>query len=324
MKEITKIILPNKPHLDPIAAYWLILNYGENHFKGIKNVKLAVWKAGENPSPEILKEWEKSNIISFDIEGGTFDHHNTGDCTTLLVAKKLGIENNPELQSLLRYIQEDDTAGLHNNFGDLAGLIKCLYKRGDKTEDVIKFTLNAIDALQNKEKGWLIDAKAEFENKAKIFKIKRHKNNIKLAAIKSDNLDVANYAKQKENCAVVIQKNSQGHVFIFTNAFFRLNIKNIVGVIRLKEAKLCGKKIKNTASLKKPGKILEVQNWFYHESLNAMMNGSAALAETPPTKIPIEDIVGLVVFGLSSDSYKEEGDVGPKYQEYKKIFEQIG
>jgi len=69
---------------------------------------------------------------------------------------------------------------------------------------------------------------------------------------------------------------------------------------------------------------LEVQNWFYHESLNAMMNGSAALAETPPTKIPIEDIVGLVVFGLSSDSYKEEGDVGPKYQEYKKIFEQIG
>ncbi len=323
MKEITKIILPNKPHLDPIAAYWLLLNYGEAEFKGIKQAKLAVWKAGKTPEPQTLKDWENSGIISFDIEGGTFDHHNTGDCTTLIVAKKLNIENNPELQSLLRYIQEDDTAGLHNNFGDLAGVIKCLYKRGDQTEEIIKLTLNIIDALQNKEKGWLIDAKIDFENNAKIFKIKRHKNNIKLAALKSDNLDVANYAKQKENCAVVIQKNSQNHVFIFTNAFFRLNIKNIVAAIRFKEAELCGKKINNIASLKKPGKILEVQNWFYHESLNAIMNGSAALAETPPTKIPIEDIVGLVVFGLSSESYDEKTEVGPKYEEYKKIFDRV-
>jgi hypothetical protein len=141
--------------------------------------------------------------------------------------------------------------------------------------------------------------------------------------LKSDNLDVANYAKQKENCAVVIQKNSQNHVFIFTNAFFRLNIKNIVGAIRLKESELDGKKIRNLSDLKKPGKILEVQNWFYHDSLNAIMNGSAALAETPPTKIPLEDIVGMVVFGLSSESYKDGTEVGPKYEEYKKIFDQV-
>lgn len=322
MNKVAKIIFPNKPHLDPIAAYWVLLNYGQDKFPGIKEASLAVWKAGKTPEEQTLKEWRETGVISFDIEGGTFDHHGTEKCTTLLIAEKLGLDQNPEFQSLLRYVQEDDTAGLHNNFGDLAGLIKCLYKRGDCTENVIKFTLNVLDALQCKEKCWLVDAKKEFETKAQIFKIKRGKNKIKLAVIKSDNIDVANYAKQNENIAIVVQKNSLGHVFIFTNALHRLNIKNIVAAIRIKEMELTNKKIVINNDLKNPGKTRETQNWFYHDALNAMMNGSAALTETPPTKIPLEDIVGIIVFGLSSNSYASE-EFGPKYQDYKKLFDQI-
>ena len=323
MKEVTKIIFPNQPHLDPIAAYWVLLNYDTDKFPGIKKAKLAVWKASRSPEKQTLERWGKEGIISFDIEGGTFDHHGTKTCGTLVVAEKLGVKDNPELQSLLRYVQEDDMAGLHNNFGDLAGTIKCLYKKGDQTEDIIKFALKVIDALQCKEKSWLIDTKKEFETKAKIFKIKRSKKKIKLAVIKSDDLDVANYSKQKEGCAIVIQKNSKGHVFIFTNAFHRLNIKDIVAVIRLKEMDLAGKKIRNLSELKKPGKTIDVQSWFYHEALNAMMNGSAALTDTPATGIPLEEIVGIVVFGLSSRTAESDQDFGPQYQEYKKLFDQI-
>jgi hypothetical protein len=302
MSQVSKIIFPNKPHLDPIAAYWVLLNYGHEQFPGIKKAGLAVWKAGKTPEPQTLTQWQNEGVITFDIEGGTFDHHGTNKCTTLLVAEKLGIEQQPELQTLLRYIQEDDSAGLHNNFGDLAGIIKCLYKRGDSTEEIIKLVLNILNALQTKEKNWHIEAKAEFEQKAKIFKIKHGKDKkIKLAVIVSDNIDVANYAKQNEGIAIVVQKNSQGHIFIFTNAFHRLNIKDMVAAIRLREAELNGKTIKNPADLKKPGKTLEVQNWFFHDSLNALMNGSAALVDTPATKIPLAEIVDIVVFGLSSD-----------------------
>jgi len=301
MNQINKIIFPNQPHLDPIAAYWVLLNYGQDKYPGIKTASLAVWKAGKTPEAETLKQWENDGIISFDIEGGTFDHHGTEKCTTLLVAEKLGVIENPELQTLLRYIQEDDSAGLHNKFGDLAGVLKCLYKRGDSTEDVVKFALNIIDALQNKEKNWFVDAKKEFAAKAKIFKINRQRGKIKLAVIITDNVDVANYAKQNEGIAIVIQKNSREHVYIFTNAFHRLNIKGIVAAIRIREMELSGQPIKVGGDLTKPGKTLEVQNWFFHDTLNALMNGSAALAETPPTKISLEEIVDIAVFGLSSD-----------------------
>lgn len=301
MPPVTKVIFPNKPHLDPIVAYWLLLNYGQDQFAGIKEAGLAVWKASKTPEAETLKDWQKNGVISFDIEGGTFDHHGTNKSTTILVAEKLGIVQNPEIQSLLRYVQEDDTAGLHNRFGDLAGILKCFYKQGDSTEEVIKFTLNVLSALQFKEKQWEIELKDEFANKAKVLKIKRGKNKIKLAVIESDNVDVANYAKQKERIAVVIQKNSFGYIHIFTNAFYRLNIKDIVAAIRLREMELMGKTKINLITIKKPGKTTEVQQWFFHDTLNAMMNGSAALAETPATKIPLEEIIDIVIFGLSSE-----------------------
>lgn len=319
--KVSKIIFPNKPHLDPIAAYWLLLNYGAEKFPGIKEASLAVWKAGHSPSSETLKQWQEEGVISFDIEGGTYDHHGTQKCTALLIAEDLGIKENPELQALLRYVQEDDMAGLHNNFGDLAGVIKAFYKKEEETEEVIKFTLKIIDALQAKEKSWAVDAKKEFEEKAKVFKIKRGKNKIKLAVIKSDNLDVSNYGRQKENVAVLIQQNSKGFVYIFTNAFNKLNIKDIVAVIRLREAELNNKPLRHKRDLRSPGKITEVQNWFFHDALNAMMNGSAALAETPPTKIPLEEIVGIVVFGLASVS--DDDEQNPQYQYYQSLFNKV-
>ncbi|OIO39751.1 MAG: hypothetical protein AUJ72_00085 [Candidatus Omnitrophica bacterium CG1_02_46_14] len=323
MQKVIKIIFPNKPHLDPIAAAWLLLKYGENKYPGIAGAPLSVWKSGQNPSLGVLKEWEEQGIVSLDIEGGTFDHHSEKEkSVTLLVAEVLGVDKNSELQALLRYVQEDDLAGLHNNFGDLAGVIKCLYKQGRDISNIIKVTLSILDALNFKEENWHIGAKREFEAKAKIIKIKRGNNKLKLIVIESDNVDVANYAKQNHNAAAVIQKNSNGHVHIFTNAFHRLNIREIVAAIRLRELELNNKPIRKLAELRRPGKIIDVQNWFYHDALNAMMNGSAALAETPPTKISLDEIVGIVVYGLSND-YISAGYQPEKEEYFRNIYNRI-
>ena len=53
------------------------------------------------------------------------------------------------------------------------------------------------------------------------------------------------------------------------------------------------------------------------------MNGSAALAQTPPTKIPPEDVVGIVIFGLSYRSVNDPKNLGEKYEEYYKLFQQV-
>ncbi len=41
--EIKKIIIPNKPHLDPIAAIFLLLEYGRDKFPGIEKAEIAFW-----------------------------------------------------------------------------------------------------------------------------------------------------------------------------------------------------------------------------------------------------------------------------------------
>lgn len=322
MTQVSKIIFPNKPHLDPIAAYWLLRQYGADRYVGIDQAKFGVWTSGQAPDSTMLENWQQTGVVTFDIAGGTFDHHGNNDCLTVMVAKQLNVIENPELQSLLRYVQEDDASGLHNNFGELAGILKVLYQANETIESVIILTLKILDALQTKEKAWHVEAKVEFDTKAKVFKIKQRGRKIKLVVIKSDNFHVANYAKQNEGVAIVVQQNKLNQCFIFTNAFFRIHLEPLVAVIRWREAELNHKTVP-LLQLRQPGKIQAVQNWFYHESLNALMNGSEALANTIPTKITLQEIVELVVFGLSDPEPEIDPQAQAQYDHYAALFKQV-
>lgn len=296
---VSKIIMPNKPHLDQIAACYLLTHFGREKFPGIEKVNVHFWDISNDPSEETLAQWQKENAVLIDIGGGAFDHHKHRKFATLLVAEFLNIENNPELKALLDYINEDDKWGLHNKFGDLAQIIKQMYKQGFDSQSVFNFTFTALNALVYYDS----ESEKEFRANGKIIKVKRGRNKIKVAVIESDNVNIAKYAMQNEGIAVAVQKRKTGHIMIFTNHFFKIDLRDTIAAIRRRELKIIGKEkeITDPRQLVREGKIKNVEHWYYHQSLNAILNGSESLSSTKPTTISFREIINIVTFAISSE-----------------------
>lgn len=303
--EIKKIIIPNKPHLDPIAAIFLLLEYGRDKFIGIENADIVFWEHSHDPNEEEIKNLESESALLIDFGGGIFDHHGKNDgkeTSTSLVAEYLGISKNPELNALLAYIQEDDLEGLHNRYGELAYMVKCMHKQQIESSEVIKFTLQAINFFQATQMDWHYVVKNEFEEKCEVINVKRNKNRLKIGIIESDNVQISNYGLTAANFSIIIQKRSTGHVMILTNKHHRIDLREIVGAIRMRELELMGNVREiDPRKLQYEGKSMQIPFWFYHRSLNAFMNGSDALSKAQATKVPLSEIINLVVYGAGTD-----------------------
>jgi len=302
--EIKKILIPNKPHLDPIAAIYLLKQYGKEKFPGVDSAEIIFWENSHDPKPEDIDKFIAEKIITIDIGGGMFDHHQSvkKETATCLAATYLGIEKNPELNALFNYVREDDLEGLHNRYGDLAYLIKCFHKQNLPSQKVVELGLRLINYFQTSQIEWHHNVKKEYESKCKIYKIKRFSSRMKIGVVESDNSQIANYGITMDSLSAVIQKRSTGHVMILTNKHHRLNLREIVAAIRMRELELNGyDKPIDPVKMQFEGKNSLISNWFYHRSLNAFLNGSEALNKAEPTRLKLSEIVSFVWNGLSSE-----------------------
>lgn len=299
-----KIVIPSKPHLDPVAAIWILRRYGEEMFAGIKEAPLQFVEANVGYSEAERQELENQGTIMIDVGGGRFDHHNDQnkleETSTSLVAEFLGVADKAELSALLSYIREDDLQGLHNRFGDLAQLLKVMYKQGIDQNEVIELAMRIIDLFQAGQQQWHFEVKEEYEKKCHLLRARYHKKNIKVGVILSDNMQLGNYGLNVDNLSVVINRRSTGHVAILTNKKHKIDLRQIIAVIRNREMESRGaKKEADLSRLAFEGSNSQVPNWFYHRSLNAFLNGSDALAKVEPTVIPFKELVYLTLCGLA-------------------------
>ena len=304
MPEINKILIPNKPHLDPIVAVYLLFVYGEEKYPGVKNSKIMFWGEAKHPSEEQVKEFEQSGGLMIDLGGGDFDHHlesenELTETTSELVAKKLGITENPETMQLLAYIREEDLEGLHNRYGELGFLLKNMYKQNYPQLDVVRKAFELLNIFQQGQKEFFIHTREEFEQKAKVENIKGRTRKWKVCVVESDNLQVGNYAITQGKVSVVVQKRSTGHVMILTNKNHRVDLREIVARIRKRDLELRNyDKPIELERLKFYGNNNLIPYWFYHKVLNSFLNGSDAMNKTEATKVPFDEIVKIVFDNL--------------------------
>jgi len=304
MEKVNKILIPNKPHLDPVAAIWILRRYGEEKFPGVKKAPIGFSQNNEDLTAEQWQEMKQQGIIMVDVGGGQFDHHNdlnkVEETSTSLVAEFLEVDNNPELSALISYVREDDLQGLHNRFGELAQLMKVMYKQDIDQKEVIDLALKIINLFQAGQERWHFEVKEEYEKNCHLLKVKYRNRKIKVGVVISDNLQLGNYGLNVDNLSLVINRRSTGHVAILTNKKHKIDIRQIIAVVRNREMELRG--VKKEADLDKlvfEGSNSQVPNWFYHRSLNAFLNGSDALAKVEPTVIPFKELVYLTLCGLA-------------------------
>lgn len=139
MKEKKIIATHHAPDLDAVASIWLWRQYGE---KKQKDAALLYLTGGD----EALNQY--MGITYLDRGRGEFDHHGrsnkSGETTTSLVAKKLGVADDKAIQRLFTKVQRSDLQGESLAF-DASDVIKCMQRLGVPNEEIMELGIRIVN-----------------------------------------------------------------------------------------------------------------------------------------------------------------------------------
>ena len=130
------IVTHTKPDLDEITAWWQACRFGEKIFPGAKEA-YVVFVSERSPGYKgrMPKECEQDGILLLGVGGGQFDEHpNDGkgrkenECAATLMAKALGIEEDPAMERILRFVFNVDTKPCKQPF-DLAKMVENMHAK---------------------------------------------------------------------------------------------------------------------------------------------------------------------------------------------------
>ena len=315
-KRYHTIATHDDPHLDEIAAIWLLRRHGEEKFPGVSEARITIWETG-GPVPDGMAE-------ACDMEGvlavgtgwvGPFDEHPSpgnggkpGECAATLVAKALGLEDDPALEPILRYVLNSDTKGSSNPF-DLASLVKVMHQQyPDDPIKVMNWAIEALEAKYQEQLKFLTKTRAEFERVALVEDVTGPTGrSFKMVVACSDDPQMNKFARSAlgVSAAIVIQQWSGGNVQIFTNRKSGLTLYDVAQMLRLAEQQAKGKVVTTDwEKLAAEGKVEGAEEWYFHYSLMALLNGSLTAKGVPPTRLSLEQIKEIVRIGINPGAFE--------------------
>lgn len=312
--EVHTIVTHTKPHLDEIAAWWLLKKFGQE-FPGVKDARIVFVEAGSRDYRDrTAEECEKDGILMLGIGGGRFDEHPNGgnsrkedECAATLIAKTLGIEDDPALGRILRFVFNVDTKPCKQPF-DLAKMVEDMHEAyPDDPEMVMKWAVQGLEAVYRQQVRFLSNAQALDEG-AITFEVFEGPNSpIKLAIARSDNPEASKFARSADGggADIVIQRQSSGNTQIFINRKSGkgvVSLRDLARMVRIEEQNLKGKfLIRDWNLLAIEGKVEGAEEWYYHPGGEILLNGSLTAPNVPPTRISLEQLVEFTKIAFSGD-----------------------
>lgn len=308
----THIAVHERPHLDEIAAVFFLRLFGEEKFPGVSKAEIVFWKTG-GETPEALAETCKGEgILAIGTGWGPFDEHpsptqegKSGECAATLVAKALGIDDDPTLEPMLRFVLNSDVKGSSNPF-DLAALVKTMHEQyPDDPIGVMTWAIQALQAKYQQQSDFLVDTAREFEENAEREEVTGPGGRtFVMITVCSDNEQMNKFARHA-GADIVVQRWQTGNVQIFTNKKSGLTLYDVVQMLRLAEQERKGKVVTTDwKELVAEGKVKGAEEWYFHLGLMALMNGSLTAKGVPPTLIPFEEIREMVKVGINNAAFE--------------------
>lgn len=290
-------------HLDEAAACLLLKKRGENMFPGVAEAEIVFDGTGGTTfqglnGDDLLQE----GIILLGIGGGMFDEHagpghqaKEGECTTTLVAHKLGITNEPGLQRILKFVYDTDTKAIAQPF-DIASTLKDVHGICSPAE-AMTWAFTALMAKWNaQEKFCKADQALKTANIKSI--VRQGGRVIKMITADTDDEKFKDAARAK-GMAIMIKRNSRGQVQIFTDHKHKIILDVVCENLRREEQKIRGvQENQSSELLRSVGKVADIPEWYMHESQMMLLNGSNAHPDVKPTQIPLERIEEIVRLGV--------------------------
>lgn len=286
-----KVETHDRPHLDEIAALWLIERFASDN-----------WLSSHYPFVH----------VTLGVGGSEFDEHPRNgssptpeDCCATLVAKSLGIEEDPALAQLLKFIVNVDIKGAGHPF-DLYNLVKFLNdEHPDDPQWVVDWTFAALDAKYAEQREFLVSREAV--RSIPVVVSLTGDPSLGLLVIESDRGAIAKAAAELygNRYGACIVRRSTGHVQVFTNKRAHLTLSHVVRLLRIAELRKVAESRRRRSvtdleddALSCPGFLEGVPQWYYHANGEQLLNGSKT-ADAPATTLDLTTIVDCVVLGIS-------------------------
>jgi hypothetical protein len=306
-----KIVTLPRLQVDALIACFLLVNFGEEKFPGIKSAEYLFWI--NIPEGKNAADLEREGYILLDMGGGVFDHHidqngKKEKCMSQMVAEYLGIHKNQSIRKLLEYARRDDLLGkgtisndpIDRAFG-LSGLVNNLNRTmPDKQEEVLKTVMPLFIAHHIEEKKRSEDLPKEYEEKLKSGKahaivLETTRGQVKMAIIETDDIAMAGYLRAQRAIDIVVQKMSSGHVNIITQQKKMFDLSQIAALLRVAEAEEKGIVISvSEIDLGVAGRIEGVDEWYFDNRARTIQNGGIRPQWTNPTRLSLMTIGEII------------------------------
>jgi len=303
------ILTHERPHLDEIVAIWLLRKFGETRFPGIGAAAVSFTSIRKLAETGLKPEdYEARGTLLLGIGGGRFDEHPTAEggrkpdeCATTLVAKELGVGDDPSLAKILKFVKAADVDGNASPF-DISYVVKLLH--GQYPADpqrAIEWSLVAIEAKYQEQLRFFTVVKPEFDARARVEEITMGQKRLRIVTIDSDEEGIHKYARSEfgARAAIVIQRRASGSVAIFGNKQAGVDLREAAKLIRLAEREAKGlDPAADDPKLLEEGYSPGAEEWFYHKQGQMLLNGSLTQADVPATRLSLERIAELVKIGV--------------------------
>lgn len=298
------LVTHEHPDFDGLLGVWQMARYLESQGHA---VKLAFVPAGE--TLDGMEVDSDPHIIHIDTGKGKFDHHQEGDrffCSSLLVARELGINKDLAYQRIIQMARESD-AGSGQGYGSLPLLVHTR-NRYHPPEEVARRTFEDLDdllAMEQKRAEALEDLSS---------KLRWYKTGLGWVCAYEVPADSAGFfrakaQKHKIHPAAVTITHDPETGFVQVSSWDRQGRKQIDltwvanAVVQAEERKRGlppSEEYYSQSSKTPPSGKLTGRNWFLHESRGFLACGTAK-SPIPPkqvTQIPFEELVAIVVASL--------------------------
>lgn len=303
------IVTHERPHLDEICAIWLLRKFGEEKFPGAGAASITfAGSGGEDLSGFSAEDFETEGAILIGVGGSRFDEHpgvktfgKPDECASSLVAKELGIENDPALERILRFTKNSDLKGGNQPF-DLAALVKSLHHVfPNESDKVMNWTMLALDA-KHQEQVHFLEAENQL-GEAETEEIRGPGRSLKMVSGFSDS-EQFNSAARKQGAAIVIQRRSSGNTQVYTNNKERLVLYDVAQMLRVEEQEAKGNvATTDWRALASEGKVEGAEEWYYQTAGQMLLNGSLSCPNTP-SNLGLERIREIVKIGVDPSCFE--------------------
>jgi hypothetical protein len=274
-----------------VMAFEALYTRGADHFKAVSPKAATSWN-------DIVKEWLMTRF------GDRLSESEKKIASSGAAnAKLMWLRSVPSVKGILDFADRVSVAGKGNPF-EVHAVAEAVYQRFGSAL-FADWAFKALDVIYQQARDFQEVAAKDYKAAKKI-PIEINGRKVMAVIGQSDSLSFSRYARSSfgtqaefhRYAAVVIVRNGNGNVSIFTDLSMKLDLAPVVEQLRIAELRLKGKEIPtDKALLRGEAAIPDCEEWYFFANGRMILDGSTTKTR-PPSGLSLATITGIALAGL--------------------------